>query len=287
MSSDIKKYAFKDGLPLEFEIIDLSKIFSSKKEMMVVPHRPQFYHMLWIEKGSGTHYVDFSPIELEDNLIIFVPHNSVNCFDKEGTYKGKSVIFTNNFFCKNPHDAQFLNTTRLYSDLYDIATIKSSCGNAELNLTFKAMESEFKRSADKLHYGILRSLLHVFLFQAEREMRLQGFEELKPCANLDYLILFKDLLEKNFRKERSVNKYVSELSLSDKQLYKATTTLLDKTPKQIIDERVLLEAKRLLVHGNQSVKEVAYDLGYDEPTNFIKYFRKHTGATPSEFRERY
>lgn len=118
-------------------------------------------------------------------------------------------------------------------------------------------------------------------------MHKQGFEELKFSTNLDYLVLFKDVLEENFRKEKSVKKYASELSISEKYLHKASTTLLDKTPKQIIDERILLEAKRLLVHSNESIKEVAYELGYEEPTNFIKYFRKHTHFTTSEFREQF
>jgi len=70
-------------------------------------------------------------------------------------------------------------------------------------------------------------------------------------------------------------------------LNKATSQILDKTPKQLIDERILLEAKRLLVHSNSTIKEIAFILGYEEPTNFIKYFRKHTQNTPSDFREQY
>jgi len=70
MTESIKKYKFKDGLRLEFEIIDLSQILKSKKNLMTVPHRAQFYHILWIEKGEGTHIVDFNPIKLEDNTLI-------------------------------------------------------------------------------------------------------------------------------------------------------------------------------------------------------------------------
>ncbi|TRX66174.1 AraC family transcriptional regulator [Carboxylicivirga sp. M1479] len=287
MSNDIKKYPFKNGLPLEFEIIDLSSVLNTKKEVMVVPHRPQFYHILWIKQGSATHYIDFKPISIEDDCIIFVPHNSVNLYDGDGIYKGKSIIFTDGFFCKNEQDIQFLHSSMLYSDLYGIAKIKLHDTASGIRDTFKAMEAEYQRSVDSRHYNILHNLLHVFLLQAEREIQKQGVEELQPGVNLDYLMLYKDLLEQNFRKERSVNKYATELSISEKQLYKATTTLLGKTPKQIIDERVLLEAKRLLVHSHQSIKEIAYKLGYDEPTNFIKYFKKHTHKTPSEFREQY
>jgi AraC family transcriptional regulator, transcriptional activator of pobA len=60
---------------------------------------------------------------------------------------------------------------------------------------------------------------------------------------------------------------------------------LGKTPKEIIDDRILLEAKRILAHTTESIKEISYYLGFEEPTNFIKYFKKHASVTPTEFRE--
>jgi AraC-like DNA-binding protein len=287
MKEIIEKYQFRDGLNHEFEILDLEQVLHNKKDMMIVPHRAQFYHILWLEKGKGTHYVDFNPINLEDNTIIFVPHNSVNMYDKDGIYEGKAILFTDSFFCKNNHDIQFLRSSMLFSDLYPFAKIKFNPQISALKVFLNTIETEYQKDTDVAQYSILHNLLHVFLLQAEREMRKQGFKELKPSANLDYLVLFKDLLEQNFKTEKSVNKYASDLSLSEKQLHKATTALLDKTPKQIINERLLLESKRLLAHSNQTIKEIAYELGYDEPTNFIKFFRKHTELTPSEFREQY
>ena len=287
MKDSIKKYQFKEGLSLEFEILDLSKVLQMKKDMMVVPHRAQFYHILWIEKGQGTHYVDFKPIELEDNSIIFVPQNSVGIFDEEGIYEGKAIIFTDNFFCKNKQDLQFLHSSILYSDLYSIAKLKVIPKVSQLTVFLNAIQTEYQRTSDRAQFQILHNMLHIFLLQAEREMRKQGFEELKPSPNLDLLVSFKDLLETLYQKEKSVKHYASELNVSEKQLHKASTTLLEKTPKQIIDERVLLEAKRLLVHSSQSIKEVAYELGFEEPTNFIKYFRKHIDCTPSEFRDQF
>jgi len=287
MCESIKKYPFREDLKLEFEILDLSEIFNSKKHMMTVPHRAQFYHVLWIEKGEGTHFVDFNPIEIRDNSIIFIPQNCVNLFDKSGSYKGKTILFTDSFFSKNNQDRQFLHSSILFSDLYDIAKIKVDPIISEIIVLVNALETEYQRTADDSHYLILHNLLHILLLQSERELRKQGFKELKASANLDYLMLFKDLLEQNFSNEKAVKSYASQLSISEKQLHKATTNLLDKTPKQIIDERVLLEAKRLLVHSRMSIKEVGYELGFNEPTNFIKYFRKHVLTTPSEFREQF
>jgi AraC family transcriptional activator of pobA len=99
------------------------------------------------------------------------------------------------------------------------------------------------------------------------------------------MMLFKDLLERNYRKFKSVNKYASDLGVSSRRLSQATTKILGKSPKELIDERILLESKRLLIHSSSTIKEIAYDLGFDEPTNFIKYFRKHNRSTPVEFRE--
>ena len=64
-----------------------------------------------------------------------------------------------------------------------------------------------------------------------------------------------------------------------------SSKILGSTPKKIIDDRIMLEAKRLLAHSSESVKEISYSLGFDEPTNFVKYFRKHHLSTPIEFRE--
>lgn len=285
MKEIIEKYEFKGTLDLEFEILDLAKVFKVKKEMMVVPHRAQFYHILIIEKGKGTHLIDFNPIEIENNTIICIPHNSVNKFDVNGVYEGKAILFTKSFFCRNKYDTQFLNLSRLFSDLYAVTKLKFDPKISSLNPIINSIETEYLRTSDDAQYHILYNMLHVFLLQIEREMRKQGYIELKPSINLDYLVLFKNFLERNFRTEKSVSTYASELNISTKQLNKATTTLLDKTPKQIIDERIVLEAKRLLAHSSQSIKEIAYEFNYEEPTNFIKYFRKHTNTTPSEFRE--
>lgn len=287
MKDSIKKYQFKEGLGLEFEILDLSQVFEMKKGMMTVPHRAQFYHIMWIEKGKGTHHVDFKPIELENNTVIFVPQNSVGVFDEEGNYEGKAIIFTDHFFCKNKQDLQFLHSSILYSDLYNIAKLKVIPKLSDLSVFLNAIQIEYQRKPDSAQFQILHNMLHIFLLQAEREMRKQGFEELKPSPNLDLLVSFKALLEEGFQKEKSVKYYASKLHISEKQLHKSTTTLLEKTPKQIIDERVLLEAKRLLAHSSQSIKEIAYEMGYEEPTNFIKYFKKHSQSTPTEFREQY
>ena len=180
----------------------------------------------------------------------------------------------------------FLNSTILFHDLYEISHINSEPSNEIFSELFEFMYKEYNSSNDKFHYDILRNYLHLFLLQSEREKRKQGFKEIKPSADLSYLMLFKEVLEKRFKKYRSINRYASELSIPVNRLNKASFQTIGKSPKQLIDERILLEAKRLLAHSTLSIKEIAFELGFDEPTNFIKYFRKHNHITPAEFRQK-
>jgi len=117
--------------------------------------------------------------------------------------------------------------------------------------------------------------------------RKQGFTKIKKGADLDYVMLFKHVVDNNFREQKQVGNYARQLRVAEKRLNQATSKILGKSPKELINDRVILEAKRLLAHTNESVKEIGFALGFDEPTNFIKYFRKHSKSTPVDFRDEF
>jgi AraC family transcriptional regulator, transcriptional activator of pobA len=287
MASDIKKYRFKEGLPLEIEIIPIAKTFSLHSADMTIPHRTNFYHIVWIQKGNPIHIVDFKPIKIPSNSLLFINKERVHSFDKSGKYDGKGILFTDDFFCKTEQDTKYLKSTILFNDLLDMPVIKLDRNNNHLAEILSQMNDELGKPKDSFHYDILQNLLHNFLLLAERERRKQGFTEIKKGADLDYTILYKGLLDEHYRKIKSVSSYAGLINVSEKRLTKATTNTIGKTPKELIDDKVLLEAKRLLVHTSMTIKEIGFQLGFDEATNFIKYFRKHINKTPIEFRESY
>jgi AraC-like DNA-binding protein len=155
----------------------------------------------------------------------------------------------------------------------------------QFNALLQLMTDEFQTLNDEFQANILQKLLHNFLLFAEREKHKQGFIKIKKGADLDYVMLFKDLLETDYKNQKQVNYYTKQIIITEKRLNQATTKILGKSPKELINERVLLEAKRILAHTNESIKEIAYYLGFKEPTNFIKYFKKNLSITPTEFRE--
>jgi AraC-like DNA-binding protein len=231
--------------------------------------------------------IDFNPVKIKPNTILFLNKDTVQRFDKKGGFDGKAILFTDNFFCKSETDTKYLRSSILFNDLFSVSQIQMSKTASLFADLFKLMERELENEKDVSQSDILKNLLHNFLLLSERERRNQDFTEIKKGADLDYVMLFKDLLENNYRRLKQVGNFAKKIGVTEKRLNQATSKILDKSPKQMIDERVMLEAKRLLAHTSESVKEIGFDLGFDEPTNFIKFFRKHNNSTPVEFREQF
>lgn len=286
MATDIKKYDFKTGLSQEFEIVDIGELYLNFKDTLTATHRAGFYHIIWFQQGNPTHLVDFNPIKIKPNTLLFLNKDTVQRFDNKTKFEGKAILFTDSFFCKEEADTKILRDNILFNDLFSVSQIQINEHPKLFAELLEQMTNELQNVKDDLQADILKNLLHNFLLHSEREKRKQNFIEIKKDAHLDYVMLFKDLLDKYYKTQKQVNFYAKEMIISEKRLNQATSKLFGKTPKEIIDDRILLEAKRILAHTTESVKEICYYLGFEEPTNFIKYFKKHSNFTPTEFREK-
>lgn len=287
MTTNIKKYQFKSGLPIEFELVQLKELYNQHKSELTSIHRTGFYHIIWFHKGGLIHMVDFKQVKIKPNSILFLNKDTVQSFDNKATIDGTAILFTDSFFCKSVADSQFLRSTILFNNLFSVSQIQLTKQSTLFSSLLNLMKAELQHTKDQSQPDILKNLLHNFFLLAERELRTQGFTEVKKGPDLDYVLLFKEVLEASYKTQKLVSSYAVQLLITEKRLNQATSKVLGKSPKQMIDDRVLLEAKRLLAHTNDSAKEIGFALGFEEPTNFIKYFRKHTGTTPVEFREQF
>lgn len=285
MTKQIKKYDFKTGLPQEFEILDLSILYTNAKPILTNPHRSGFYHIIWFQDCSVTHLVDFNPIKIKPHSLLFLNKDIVHRFDNKEQLKGKVILFTDTFFCKTEADTRFLQKSVLFHDLLSVSQIQIENQSELFMSVLQLMTTELQSITDDLQAAILQNLLHNFLLLSEREIRNQKVTTIKKGADLDDVMLFRAVLEANYKNQKQVHFYAKQLIITQKRLNQATTKVLGKSPKELIDERVVLEAKRILAHTTESVKEIAYHLGFEEPTNFIKFFKKHATVTPTEFRE--
>jgi AraC family transcriptional regulator, transcriptional activator of pobA len=283
----IENYKFKPGFPHEIELVSLKSTFEQIKGMVTKPHRTDFYHVLWFQKGKATHLVDFKPIPVKPDSMLFIGKGRVLMFDKLGDYDGMALRFTDGFFCRNPEDSRFLLGTSLFNAMNESPNLPLKQNKHRFEILFGQIEEEISNQGDKHQHAYLRNIVHNLLISSDRLLAPMAGLEIQTGNDEEYGHRFKVLIDQDFKKSKRVAQYAEKMFITEKRLLKAITRLYGKPPKELIDERILLEAKRLLLFSDSTVKEISVDLGFDEPTNFTKYFRKHLSQTPARFRERY
>lgn len=219
--------------------------------------------------------------------LFFINKSCVHSFDKRGDYEGLALIFTDDFFCKTDADRYFLRNAQLFNNPNLFSTISLDREFSFFYDNILRIKDELKMPTDSFQFEILHNTLHNILLRAERLAIQQNTQDIKKGADYEYTSLFRDLVENQYTKKKSVGEYASQLFISEKRLGQATTKILGMNPKEFINERIMLEAKRLLVHSNRSIKEIGIELGFDDPAYFFRYFRKYSESTPIEFREKY
>lgn len=283
MANAIRKYGFKPGLPHEFEIVDLHRGMRDFAEHLTQSHRTEFFHIIWFRRGATLHWVDFQALPIPDNTLLFLNKDVVQRFAYAEGLEGKAILFTDKFFCKTEADVRFLHSSSMFYDLFQVSKIQSN--GIMFGELLTQMEIELTHDMDAFQSDILQNLLHNLLLHAERSLQLKTASELKKGAELELVLQFRKNLDAAYREQKQVAYFARDLAVTEKHLNHATTKILGKSPKLIIEERVMLEARRLLAHTRDSVKEIGFFLGFDEPTNFVKFFRKQAGITPLAFRK--
>ncbi|MBR1942530.1 helix-turn-helix transcriptional regulator [bacterium] len=271
----MKTYDFKPSA-LEIEIKTLGKDKRSTK-IFPVAHRTTFFELLFVETGQGNFKIDFQDVTLDAGDIFVILPNQVCEFDFSDTYCGKMILFTYNLFAISENDASFLYSAEFLSLANPSRTVKT-----EVNSTkqiFSLLENELQSAKDNYQSTVCQSLLRVLLLQCEREF----CQITRPFAT-NIAKQFFNLVEKNFTANRNIDFYVGQLGVSENRLAKEVKTACNLTLKTYINNRLLLEAKRLLRFDTLSAKEIAFNLGFDDTSNFSNWFKKQTHKTPLQFK---
>ena len=274
----------------QFAIHDLNEYVNKHQLNTTKPHIHSFYQIIWFKNGNGQHFVDFEAHDVVKNSAFFVAKNQVHYFDNNLYYTGILLHFNEAFLVQKENETDFFLKCNFFNNPYQ----KTSCIiNPETEKILDEYISQIIREfANDSRFGkeeLLRAYLKSFLIQIQRinqeynqenETILFGFDDKKSR-----LIKFINLVEENYTKGLSVAEYAGLLHISNRTLSDLTHQLLNKTPSKIIQERIILEAQRLLLHSESNVNQIGYHLGFDDPSYFVKYFKKHTETSPTEFRK--
>lgn len=247
------------------------------------PHAHDFYLLLYVTQGHGTHTIDLVSYELGPGCLFFMTPGQVHHWQLSADTQGYVVLFEADFYLfrypgSRLYEYPFFQPT--YRPLLHLLPTE-----AELRPLFERMWQEHQAPAPQQD-EVFRSYLHIALELAARHYPPAPSPAAAGEAPHAQQLLrgFGSLINQHFRSQRTVQLYADWLHVSPNHLNALCRRHLGKTASTLIQERVLLEARRLLRHTPATVAQVADALGFEDASYFSRYFRTHTGHTPEAFR---
>lgn len=273
---EIKRYQFKDIFSLHLVEFEKACIVNKPKQI-------DDYKIFWIREGKGTYNIDFKKYEFDGNVLFFLSPGQVFTIDSEKIKEAYQLNFIRDFYCVQTHDTEIACNGVLFNNIYETPFVKPSNKDTQkLNFILENLIEEFEQE-ETAQYDMLQSFLKQFIIYSVRIKK--DFDIIKEDSETKLFKDFSLLVEQNFRKLHSVTDYANRLGISPKSLAKHFQKLGTKTPSDFIKNRIITEAKRQLLYSSEAVKHIAFDLGFNDPAYFSRFFTKATGISPAQFKK--
>jgi len=248
--------------------------------------RADFFRLMGVLQGSASMMVDFSTLALTPGTWLLIRPGQVVRYDFSSPWDGWQVVFKPEALLPRVGTAS-VDQAELLRRLEDLPCLSQldTPQHTRMNQALAAMQADSQLPCDiELRNTLLRlqlaaALLRLSLWQAEAPACPADGR-----SALNHFKRFRQLLALEFAAQHQVQFYAQRLGMSEKNLARASQAGLGLSPKACIAQRLVLEAKRLLAHTHLPVQTIADQLGFDEATNFVKFFRREQAMTPSEFR---
>ncbi|WP_109830056.1 helix-turn-helix domain-containing protein [Reichenbachiella versicolor] len=267
----------------EFRALDISEL-TKTSPMNERLHRHEFFFMMIVSKGGGVHTIDFNTYQIEPGIIFLMRPGQVHELNLSKGSEGFILQFSSLFLTKGSTYSQF--------DLRRL-TIQSSFsfGSEAAQPILQSAEKIHKECLNNIHWKQDAIWLHLQLILIELHRQVQSKNPLriekKDAFVQTQFYQLQELIEQNIHHKKKVSEYAEMMNLTAYQLNNITKSILNKSVSTLINEQILLEAKRLLTSTSNQVSQVALELGFDDVSYFIRFFKKQTGSSPKVFRENF
>ena len=249
--------------------------------------RNNYYSLIWVTEGKGQLKTNFSEYNFEENtLFSFTPYQPF--MFSSPMVKGIAIYFHSDFFCIHKHQTEVTCNGVLFNNVYQAPFVRV---DESLQTTFNKIIEQIKSEMQNpglAQYELLISFMKIFLIAASRSKAQQQPQTiLSEKGNKEPVILqsLKEAIENDFKSKHTPKEYAVLLNISPNALAKITKKHFNKTLTDLIAERIIIEAKRELYLTSKSIKEVAYELGYDDEYYFSRFFKKNVNIPPQVYRE--
>ncbi|GAA0196558.1 helix-turn-helix transcriptional regulator [Fulvivirga kasyanovii] len=269
--------------PVPFEFIPIHELYERVSEEnydLSVPHRIDFHALIIVLEGESYHTVDFKKEALSPGVILPISKGQVHSFHKELNIKGYVIGFEEDFITQNTTDKNLFQFLQIYhTSRIQIAQESLSALKPVLQL----IEGFLKDENTNLKLEIVYTTFMTLLLQIKR--LACNVHKTYDSQRFKDFHRFKQLISKHYHELHNAKAYAARLDVSYNYLNEISKEIVSKTAKEFIDSWLLLEIKRNLSEKKYTSQEIAFKMGFNEPSNFIRFFKKHTGLTPLQFQE--
>ena len=248
----------------------------------------QYIKALYLPKGYKL-TVDFTTYTTRQPSLFFVAPNQFLKIDTCGPDQGFMIYYNRDFYCIQIHDHEVACDGLLFNNVQNMPVVHVPSDDIDfVDHVFHQMETEFRLKDTSLE-EMNRTYLKQLLIKATRMWKKQHLEKVITEQNndLEFFRKFTLLVDKYYKEKHTVADYADVLAIAAKTVTHKFKRLKLPQPNEVIKNRIILEAKRLLVHTPLTAKEIAHELGYDDPAYFSRQFQVKTGVSPSAFRSKY
>jgi AraC family transcriptional regulator, transcriptional activator of pobA len=270
---------------VHFSISKMEDIYAKRNGRVDEPHRHDYYTILIINKAKGLHKIDFNTYNLSHKQVFFVAPGQVHQVIENEISVGFAMTFSNQFLIQNSIPLSFIASLNLFQNYGHSPPLKPSTAQFDAIILFANQIYGLFNSEAKMKSLSIGAFLKLLLIECNNICSINPIESDIDSTGDNLIRAFKNEVDKNFKKEHSTTFYAANLHITPDHLNRTFKAKIGKTAKEYIQARIVTEAKRLLYFTGLSNKEIAYELGFNEPANFSAFFKKNTNISPSKFRE--
>ena len=287
LPKDIRTYTFTENSPnySGFALKRMEDVYRNAQGAPDSPHRHDYYTIIFIERGEGVHFVDFTEYKVEDRTIYFIQPGQMHQLVLASEPEGWVITFTEEFLIANSIPEKLINDIYLFNDYGQSPPLTINEKDLPVYKNLIAQMSLFAESLETYTLEAVGALVKLFLIQSNNHCSLHKSNNPQLIETSNHILrTFKQSLNKKYAASHMVSEYADEMAVTSDYLNKTVKNLTGKSAKDHIQSKLITEAKRSLLFSNITNKELAYALGFDESAHFNNFFKKITGLTPSEFR---
>jgi AraC-like DNA-binding protein len=250
----------------------------------VAPHRHTYHEIILVFKGKGSHTIDFVDYEFTGPCLFLIHPQNIHTIRKDCPTEGGVIKFNSSIFAADDSESNFIVKYAVFDDIDVLPVINLTESQSEnIQQIFRQLYLEYEKNG-AYALPLLGLYLKIFLLKIYEIKKAHIPSEYFNDHDYKRFKVFQQELETNFNKHHEVGYYAAQLFISPKTLFNLVQKFTGKSPAQVITDRILLEAKRLIYHSDLTVKQIAEKLGFADSAYFNRYFKKVMKVSPGAYR---